>query len=580
MRSRFTELLTLAGIVLAAAALWGTLGRQIEVPTVFGDELIHWDASRSLADGEGLRVRDGGYGFGPAYPAFVAPVHLLTDDDLTAYGWAKLLNAVLFALAAIPAYLLARRLLPPGWSLACGALAVGLPSAVYTGFVMTEGAAYAASTLALLACARCLERPTVAAQFLAVAAVGLAASVRLQLAVLGAALVAALLVRALVTPGIRAVSGRSLLRLWPLLLLLGGAAAALAVRAAFGNPFGGYGDLWRTYDIVDVARWTWRSLAGLGVYLALIPLVVAPIVLGELLREGRAGSRPAASFLALFVSVNTALVLVVGAFTSTEFGVGFLHDRYLFYVAPLWIVSTAAWAERGLPLRPVGLVVGAALTLALLASLPSYLLNADGGRRFDAIASALPSELAEALGFSEPPRWALVSAAVVAIVAVVALTRLPPWAVLVPLTVVFALNAAFAWDSRIDAARDRTFASMDAADVQWVDRAVPDGAEVGTLAGGVSIETRDALRLTELFNGSIVPAFDLGAGYAPTLASDRVRIGGGGVVLADTGPVEAAWIVAPRELELVGDVVAEGTVDGLRLWRVRTPLRLAEGSSA
>ena len=53
------------------------LGQQIEVPTVFGDELIHWDASRSLAAGDGLRVRDGGYGFGPVYPALLAPVHLL-----------------------------------------------------------------------------------------------------------------------------------------------------------------------------------------------------------------------------------------------------------------------------------------------------------------------------------------------------------------------------------------------------------------------------------------------------------------------------------------------------------------------
>ena len=60
MTSRAAAWLTLSGVVLAAAALWGTLGQQIEVPTVFGDELIHWDASRSLAAGEGLQVRDAG----------------------------------------------------------------------------------------------------------------------------------------------------------------------------------------------------------------------------------------------------------------------------------------------------------------------------------------------------------------------------------------------------------------------------------------------------------------------------------------------------------------------------------------
>jgi hypothetical protein len=578
--SRLAVASSLAGIVLAAVALWGALGRQIAVPTVFGDELIHWDASRSLAEGDGLRVRDDGYGFGPAYAALVAPVHRLTSDDLDAYRWTRLLNAVLFAVAALPAYALARRLLGPGWSLACAALAVAIPSALYTGFVMTEGAAYAACTLALLACARCLERPTAAAQLLALASIALATSVRFQLAVLGAALVVALVLRALVTPGVRVLSRDDVARLWPMLVLLGAAFVALAVRAALGNPLEGYGDLWRSYDLVEVARWTWRALAGLGVYLALVPVVVAPATLGALVREGRAGSPAAASFVALFVAVNTAFLLVVGAFSSTEFGVGFLHDRYLFYVAPLWIVATAVWADRGFPLRPVALVVGGALTLALLATLPTYLLNADAGRRFDALASGLPSELAEALGFAEPPRWSLLLVGLIAIGLAVALRRLPPWATLVPLAAVFGLNAVFAWDQRIDAARNVTFASMDDATVSWVDRAVPDGAEVATLAGGVALEVRDALRLTEFFNRAIGPAYDLGAGYAPTLASVPVRVAGGVVVLGDTGPVASEWIVAPPELALEGDVVAEGTLAGLRLWHVRPPVRLVGGAGA
>lgn len=579
MSSRLRAASSLAGIVFAAAALWGALGQRIDVPTVFGDELIHWDASRSLAGGDGLRVRDDGYGFGPTYPALVAPVHLLAGSDLDAYRWARLLNAVLFAFAAVPAYALARRLLAPGWSVACAALAVAIPSAVYTGFVMTEGAAYAACTLALLACARCLERPTVAAQLLALGSIALATSVRFQLAVLGAALVAALVLRALLMRGVRIPARDDLVRLWPVLVLLGGAAVALAVRAALGNPLEGYGGLWRSYDAGDVARWTWRALAGLAVYLALVPFVVAPAALALLVREGRRGSPAAASFVTLFVAVNVALLLVVGAFSSTEFGVGFLHDRYLFYVAPLWIVATAVWAERGLPLPPLALVLGAGLTLALLATLPTYLLNADAGRRFDALAGGLPSELADALGLAEPPRWSLLAAGVAAIGFVVALRRLPAWATLVPLAAVFGLNAAFAWDQRIDAARNLTFASLDDASVAWVDRAVPEGAEVSTLAGGVSVETRDALRLTEFFNASIGPAYDLGAGYAPTLASVGVHVGGGGAVTSDTGPVTTEWIVAPPELTLAGEVVAAGTVAELRLWHVRPPARVVDAGT-
>ncbi|HET9286519.1 MAG TPA: hypothetical protein VFO26_03070 [Gaiella sp.] len=577
MSPRVAAALTLGGTILAAVVLWGTLGQQLDVPTVFGDELIHWDASRSLAAGDGLRVRESDYGFGPVYPLLLAPVHLLTADDLDAYRWARFLNAVLFALAALPVFLLARRLLPPGWSVACAALSVAIPSALYTGFVMTEGAAYVACMLALLAFARCLERPTVAAQVLALAALALAAGVRLQLASLGLAFAAALLLRGLLSRGLRLPSRDDLIAFWPLLVILGGGMVALAVRAALGNPLAGYGDLWRSYDLGDVGRWTWRAIAGLGLYLALVPLVVAPAVLAALIREGRQGVRPAAAFVPLFVCVNVVLLLVVGAFSSTEFGVGFLHDRYLFYVVPLWLVSTAVWAERRVPVRPAGLALGALLVIAPLATLPTYLLNDDGGRRFDAIAAGLPSQVAELAGLSEPRRWWLLVAGLLAVALVLLLARRRRWLVLVPVGLVFALDAGFAWDLRIEAARNVTFAPMSAATTAWVDRAVPEDEPVGVLAGSVSVETRDALRLTEFFNKSIGTAYDLAGGYAPTLASDAVRIAGGGVVVTDAGEVDADWIVAPRELELAGDVEAEGTVVGLRLWRVQGPLRVVEG---
>jgi hypothetical protein len=570
--------LTLAGIVLAAAATWGWLGQQIDVPTVFGDELIHWDASRSLAAGDGLRVRDGGYGFGPVYPVLLAPVHLLMADDLSAYQWARLWNALLFALAAVPVYLLARRVLTSGWSLGCAALAVAIPSSLYTGFVMTEGAAYTACCLALLAFARCLERPTVVAQLLALASLALAAGVRLQLAALGLALVLALAVRFALVRGWIIPARADLVRVWPLLLVVGVAATAFGVRAALGNPLEGYGSLWRSYDVAEVLLWSWRALAGLGVYLALVPLVLVPAALLGLGREARLGDRPAAALVGLFLAVNLVLLGVVGAFTSTEFGVGFLHDRYLFYVVPLWLVVTAWWAQRRAALPLVAFAVGALVTLALLATLPLYLLNDDGGRRFDAVAAALPSELVGLADRTEPTRWLLLAAGVAAILAAFLVSRLPRWLVLAPVALVFAVNAALGWETRIDAARNVTFAPLDAKTTAWVDGAVPDGAEVATLAVGVSIAARDALRLTEFFNATIGPAYDLSAPYAPTLGSTPVGVAGGGLVVADTGAIAAEWIVAPAGVTLVGDVRAEGTVEGLRLWRVREPVRVTPGA--
>src|SRR4029453_1055583 len=132
---------------------------------------------------------------------------------------------------------------------------------------MTEAAAYTACCLALLALARCLERPTVAAQLLTILAIALATGVRLQLAALGIALVAALAPAFVLSRGLRLPRGADLAHVWPLLVVLGLATFALAVRIAIGDPLEGYGDLWRSYDAVEVARWSWRALAGLAVYL-------------------------------------------------------------------------------------------------------------------------------------------------------------------------------------------------------------------------------------------------------------------------------------------------------------------------
>ncbi len=95
----------------------------------------------------------------------------------------------------------------------------------------------------------------------------------------------------------------------------------------------------------------------------MIPLAVAPIVLWNLLREGRGGSERAAAFAALFLSANVVGLLVVAAFNSTPYAYDRLHDRYAFYLIPLWLIVLVAWLADGLP-RPLvatasGVVPGA-----------------------------------------------------------------------------------------------------------------------------------------------------------------------------------------------------------------------------
>ncbi len=146
-----------------------------------------------------------------------------------------------------------------------------------------------------------------------------------------------------------------------------------------GNPLAGYDGLWQSYDVLEVARWSWRAVGGLAFYLALVPVIVAPAALRILAREGRAGRAASAAALTLTCSVTVILVLVVGAFSSTTYGVGFLHDRYLFYVAPLWVILLAVWAERREPIGRSSLAIGS--LLAVVARRDAAAVPAGKGRR-------------------------------------------------------------------------------------------------------------------------------------------------------------------------------------------------------
>ena len=114
------------------------------------DELIYSELARSLAAGHGLEVRGEPYLVSLIYPLLLAPVYAVFDSLPDAYAAVKVVNAVVMSLAAVPAYLLARRVLPTGLSLLAALLAVALPSMVYTGTVMTENAFYPAFLLVRL----------------------------------------------------------------------------------------------------------------------------------------------------------------------------------------------------------------------------------------------------------------------------------------------------------------------------------------------------------------------------------------------------------------------------------------------
>src|SRR3954454_23924881 len=136
-RSGVRAALVVGALVLVALVGYGLLSTFVAGPRVFGDEVIYLDAGDSLADGHGLLVQEHRYGRGPGYPATIAPIAVVTQDQSTTYLCAKLLNALCFAPTAVPIYRLARGLLRRRARSAGTGLSLLIPSSIYVGLVMT-----------------------------------------------------------------------------------------------------------------------------------------------------------------------------------------------------------------------------------------------------------------------------------------------------------------------------------------------------------------------------------------------------------------------------------------------------------
>ena len=577
----------LAAIVAAGTITYGSLGGLQRGPSVFADELIYMDATRSLAGGHAPQERDRPYGRGLLFPAVAAPVFAAMPNQIDAYRALRAFNAFLFALTAIPVFFLARRLLGWGWSVAVAALAVAIPSALYSGLVLTESAAYLAGSAALLALLAAVEHPSAKRQLVVLGACALAALARPQLAALVLAFPLGLGVRWLLLPRNARPGLDALRRLWPTAAAVAAAALLWVAALASGHvTLKDYRDVWTSYGPGSVVKWSWYTLGELVLYLAVIPAVVAPAALLEHRRRGRNGSVLDASFVGVFAAVNAVTVLLVAAFSSATFGGERLHDRYLFYVVPLWLVLFAVWLDRGGRTSMRSLAVGAALCVVLVASLPPHLLVHDTTIQFDAVGTAMWSRIRE-LDPARPGvlRVLLVVAVLVALGVVVAARRLRPSArfvLLVPLVVVFAVNAALVWDARVHDADLKVFANDRPGTWSWVDAVVPAGhrvADVFVDSGRCLPVNTSAFRWTEFFNERIGPVYRLGVPATEVTDGTNARIAGGTVDTLDGKPLHPEYVVGPPGLSFAGRELATGTLAGLRLWKIDGPLRVGNAGS-
>jgi Dolichyl-phosphate-mannose-protein mannosyltransferase len=578
--------LALGLAVAAAFAFYAVLSLGVDGPRVHPDEERYLIAASSLVEGEGLTLRGEDYGFGPLLTLVLAAILRAAGSVDAAYDWFKAANALFFAFAAVPVYLLARRLVSRWWAVVAAALSVAIPSSISVATVMTESLSYLATTWALYAIALALERPTVVRQLGLLAATAVAFLTRPQFGILYVTWVVGLAVLWWLAPLARPRTRADLVGFWPTALPPVLAVIAFAARLASGasaaDTLGAYWELWRGYDPLQVGKWFVYHLGDFAVYLAIVPVAVAPIVLWELGRAGRAGSRRAAAFVALFTTANVSGLLVVAAFTSTPWGYDRLHDRYGFYLLPLWLVGLVVWLASGLPRPLLATVLGVVAALTLPFVLPFHQLANEAG--IDTVPGALWVRVEAELAGPGPASGRLALALFV--LGLLAATLFLPRRIArigLPLAVAatFAVASYLAWERLIEAPEDRVFAG--GLERAWIDERLPDDASVTKLYAdttcGSALE-RHALFLTEFFNSTVDRAAYLSGSVPDGLPIERVDVSGSGTLeLSPRNPLRAAYVYTQPGIELAGRRVAEGTAARLVLWHVGGPVRVVGATS-
>ena len=355
----------LAALVGASFLLRLALGWLRATPTFFADEYIYAELGRSLADTGRPLIRDASASF-PALlqPLLTAPAWLFEDVE-TSFRLIQALGALAMSVAAVPVFLLARRLgLGAGVAFALAALALLVPDLIYAGWVVAEPFAYPLALGAVAVGTVALARPGLRLQLAFLALAGLATFARVQFAVLPLCFLMAVILIGLRDRRVR----RTLREQW---LVFGAVVIPVVAFVALGpsRALGFYeGILDLEIASPELAKW-FGTDAMLLAYAA--GVVLAPgALLGLWLALRRPRSREELAFGALTGSFLVALLLEAAAY---GLGGDRIQERYFFYAVPLVGILFALYASRGWPHRgALGLLAAGLILLAARVPLAGF----------------------------------------------------------------------------------------------------------------------------------------------------------------------------------------------------------------
>jgi dolichyl-phosphate-mannose-protein mannosyltransferase len=556
----------LGGLVAGSFVVRAWLARSMVGPFIMVDELIYAELARSFAESGDFLVRGvPARGYSVVYPVLISPAYALFDSLPAAYAAVKTLNALVMSLTAIPAYLLARRVVETGLSLLAAVLSLALPSLVYTGTVMTENAFYPVFLTAALLLVLVLERPTLGRQLALLAAIGLAYLTRVQaVALIPAVLTAPLLLALLRRDGVR--SALRPYRWLYAVLLAAGTLAALGQLARGRSPsdlFGAYNVVGESdYDVGEVLRYLLYHVAELDLYLGIVPIAAAIVLTGSVRRLDPALQALVAGTLA----VSFWLLLAVSAFASVF--AQRIQERNTFVVAPLFFALLLAWVDRGAPRPRLLALLSAAVAAGLVLAIP-----------FDRFitTSAISDTLMLLPWWNVQDHvtleWVAELAFVLAVVFAAAFL-LVPWryALALPVLVLayYAVTFHPIWSGKHglkQASAGAVFQGIRGVPRNWIDAALPTGAEAAVLWNGRA--DRFTVNQNEFFNRTVGPVYYTRQPTPGGIGETEVRIDprGGVVRGADGTAVRVDYLLTDGTITPDGVVVARDEQLGTTLWR-------------
>jgi hypothetical protein len=381
--------LIVGACILAAGEFAAYYSARVITWAVMTDELQTTKLATSIAETGSLVPRIHGHYYAALsqlYPLLLAPFYGLLAAPAAATA-AHVLNPFLLASAAWPAYLLARSVTGSRGAAAVAALLTAFtPWLVLSTTLLTENAAYPAFVWALFVCYRAIAEPSVKRDLGALAALLLAFMARTQFLVLALALPLSILGHELTFTALGSGGKTRSLRLrsgakrafasHPVLFSVyaaaGLAAAALAAIGSLGTVVGNYavpfrGDLLPPGIGHSAAAYLDYVVIGGGI----LPFLLASSwVLTTAIRPEGRGAHALAWLLLILVPLLTIEVASFGLRFSPD---GFIQDRYLFYLTPLFAVGTGAALVQRTHTRARGVVaIAAAAVFAWLAGVASY----------------------------------------------------------------------------------------------------------------------------------------------------------------------------------------------------------------